>query len=208
MTEKKSTQNKYGEIPEIPGMNVLEGIERAAGNIDLYYKLLDSFVISFKNFDVNIQTELDQGHREVAERLAHSLKGVAGNLGAMSLFAELKLLEAELRKDAYHKKDCEKILSNILPLLEAIIKGIEKSKEIRFPKEIHKINDTEEEFGKVKDELLKALKESSSIVTEIYEKFKLFSNARVDSSQQSKLNDAIVSYDHELALEILTNMNP
>jgi CheY-like chemotaxis protein len=66
---------------EIEGIDTAAGLKRVAGNQRLYRSLLLQFVDKQADVAAQIQSALRAGDREVAERLAHTVKGIAGNLG-------------------------------------------------------------------------------------------------------------------------------
>jgi PAS domain S-box-containing protein len=70
------------EIPLLAGLDIQDGLSRVAGNRGLYLKLLRQFAEQQDSVADRIEEALRAGDREVAERLAHTVKGVAGNLGA------------------------------------------------------------------------------------------------------------------------------
>ena len=70
------------DLPSIPGLDAKDGLSRVAGNRKLYLKLLRQFVEQQGPAVEQITTALAQGDVALAERLAHTLKGVAGNIGA------------------------------------------------------------------------------------------------------------------------------
>jgi two-component system sensor histidine kinase/response regulator len=70
------------ELPLVEGLNAEEGLRRVAGNRKLYLKLLRQFVVEQAEVPSRIAHCLAGGDHATAERLAHTLKGVAGNLGA------------------------------------------------------------------------------------------------------------------------------
>jgi two-component system sensor histidine kinase/response regulator len=53
-----------------------------------------------RDFDAQLARTLDAGEIDVAERLAHTLKGLAANVGAVVLAREAGALEATLRERA------------------------------------------------------------------------------------------------------------
>jgi two-component system, sensor histidine kinase and response regulator len=73
-------------VPEIEGVDMAGGLQRVAGNKRLYLELLGQFVARQGSAGGQIEAALENGDRKLAERLAHSVKGVAGNLGIDSLF--------------------------------------------------------------------------------------------------------------------------
>jgi CheY-like chemotaxis protein len=80
-------------LPSIPGLDAREGLSRVGGNRKLYLKLLHEFVEQQGSAATQIDQELERGEPERAERLAHTVKGVAGNLGAKAVQAGAGALE-------------------------------------------------------------------------------------------------------------------
>jgi CheY-like chemotaxis protein/HPt (histidine-containing phosphotransfer) domain-containing protein len=80
-------------LPRIPGLAVDEGLARVAGNKKLYVKLLRQFVAQEADAGARISACLASGDRGTAERLAHTVKGVAGSLGAGAVQAAGGVLE-------------------------------------------------------------------------------------------------------------------
>jgi signal transduction histidine kinase/ligand-binding sensor domain-containing protein/DNA-binding response OmpR family regulator/HPt (histidine-containing phosphotransfer) domain-containing protein len=70
------------ELPWVPGLNTAEGLMRVAGNKKLYLKLLRQFSNAEADAAGRIASALAENDRTLAERLAHTVKGVAGNIGA------------------------------------------------------------------------------------------------------------------------------
>jgi CheY-like chemotaxis protein/HPt (histidine-containing phosphotransfer) domain-containing protein len=66
----------------LPGIDLADGLARLAGNQALYTKLLRSFAGDYRTAPVRIREALEEDDAEAATRLAHSVRGVAGNLGA------------------------------------------------------------------------------------------------------------------------------
>ncbi len=75
------------------------GLERSAGNTRLYDRLLSNFMKDNKNIGVELNAALNKGDVRYAHRLAHTLKGVAGMIGALRLAETAAGLEAALAKD-------------------------------------------------------------------------------------------------------------
>jgi CheY-like chemotaxis protein len=71
-----------GGVPSIPALDTKDGLMRVGGNRTLYLKLLRQFIEQQAPVVAQITDALSNGDVERAERLAHSLRGVAGNIGA------------------------------------------------------------------------------------------------------------------------------
>jgi two-component system sensor histidine kinase/response regulator len=73
-------------LPEIDGLNRMAGLRRCSDNEDLYRRLLQTFIINQAGFAASFD-EASQNHDwPVAERLVHTLKGVAAQIGAEILW--------------------------------------------------------------------------------------------------------------------------
>jgi two-component system sensor histidine kinase/response regulator len=79
------------EGPSLPGLSSLSGIDSSfglrhvAGNVALYVQLLDRFRATQRDAGTLIRAEFEAGHRIEAAGRAHTLRGVAGNIGAREL---------------------------------------------------------------------------------------------------------------------------
>jgi PAS domain S-box-containing protein len=94
-----SLSGKEDEItlPEIDGVDLKEGLQRLAGNKRLYRNLLMQFVQAHRQEDERIATAIEIQDFSLAERLAHSIKGVAGNIGIKTICAVAGKLEIAIR---------------------------------------------------------------------------------------------------------------
>jgi two-component system, sensor histidine kinase and response regulator len=87
-------------LASIRGLDAADGIRRVLGKRDAYLRLLRTFVSGQAGAPEAIRSALADGRRADAERAAHTLKGVAGSIGARSLQAEAAAVEAALRQGA------------------------------------------------------------------------------------------------------------
>ena len=85
-------------LPDLPGINTGLGIARVGGNIKFYRKLLITFVENNAEVIHEIRTAFSAEEGETTLRLAHTLKGVAGNIGAEALQDSAAELEAALQQ--------------------------------------------------------------------------------------------------------------
>src|SRR5262249_13958153 len=85
------------ELPAINGLDTKDGLTRVAGNRKLYLKLLRMFVEEQGQALERIAAALAKEEASVAERLAHTLKGVAGNIGAKGVQMAAGSLEKAIR---------------------------------------------------------------------------------------------------------------
>jgi len=69
----------------VEGLDTTGGLKRVAGNHKLYMKLLRQFVAGQSQTVASIRASLKAGDRKTAERIAHTAKGVSGNIGAAAV---------------------------------------------------------------------------------------------------------------------------
>jgi two-component system sensor histidine kinase/response regulator len=87
-------------VPEIRGVNTRDGLARVGGNAGLYMRLLSRFRDEQAEAPARIREALEMGDREVAIRLAHTVKGVAANLGMEDVAAAAAELERSMDESA------------------------------------------------------------------------------------------------------------
>jgi signal transduction histidine kinase/CheY-like chemotaxis protein len=96
-----TTQAKTADetsLPEIAGINLADGLRRLAGNRRLYRDLLGQFVAKESGAAAQISAALESGDLKLAERIAHTVKGTAGNLGITAVQSEAQKLEKAIRE--------------------------------------------------------------------------------------------------------------
>jgi CheY-like chemotaxis protein len=84
----------------IEGLDLVQGRARVLGNETLYRSLLRRFVESHADSPQRLERALAEGQFELAERLAHTAKSVAANIGARALANDAESLERALRERA------------------------------------------------------------------------------------------------------------
>ena len=106
-------------LPSIAGLDTKDGLSRVSGNHTLYVKLLRQFVEQQGPAVGEITGALAKGDTALAERLAHSLRGVAGNIGATQVQSAAGLLEKSIR-DRATPKDVESAKEHVAAALDPL----------------------------------------------------------------------------------------
>jgi len=100
-------------LPEgVEGLDVQLGLRRMMGKSRLYLQMLQRYVEGQRNLGRDIRLALQQSDLETAERLAHTAKAVAGNVGATRVQECAEMLEAAFRSNASAHE--------VQPLLQAL----------------------------------------------------------------------------------------
>jgi HPt (histidine-containing phosphotransfer) domain-containing protein len=108
-------------LPELRGVSVASGLERVGGNKRLYAKLMCKFKESQQKAVAEIRAALHSGDRETAGRLAHTVKGVSGNLGAESLYRAAADLEKAIKEG---QENIDSLLTGFGSQLKIVMDGI------------------------------------------------------------------------------------
>lgn len=111
--------------PDIPGVNVSESLRRMGGNLKIYYRMLEHFSLDQKNVVAEIRTALAGGDQKKAERLAHTLKGLAGTIGCDALQNKSREVEESIRNDL--TAEIETHLAQLESTLVALLVGIDRA---------------------------------------------------------------------------------
>ena len=82
----------------IQGLNTALGLRRVLGRTEQYVSMLRKFIAGQSDFRATVKAALLLGDLDTAERIAHTLKGVAGNIGATPLQQSAAVLETRLRE--------------------------------------------------------------------------------------------------------------
>ncbi|MCG6189425.1 response regulator [Maribellus maritimus] len=116
-------ENEVQEITAIEGVNLKNGLNRINNKLSLYQKLLIKFYKHYEGF----VDEIRKRHRESEniddlKKDIHTLKGVAGNIGAEKLFLYSKNFEQKLKEDGQNSidKDLDELQNLITPILDSI----------------------------------------------------------------------------------------
>ena len=88
------------ELPPLADLHAKDGLSRVAGNRKLYLKLLRQFTEQQGSAPAQIAEALACDDVPLAERLAHTVKGVAGSLGAAGVQTVAAKLEQAIARKA------------------------------------------------------------------------------------------------------------
>jgi two-component system sensor histidine kinase/response regulator len=126
ITEPKSkTVDDLAFLPEIEGLDSFNGLRRVLGKKTLYESMLRKFIIGQKFVVAAITRELHENSLEGAERLAHTLKGMAGSIGATDVASLATQLESAL-KECQPRLQIEAYLQQLAVPLDHLIGQLEQ----------------------------------------------------------------------------------
>jgi two-component system sensor histidine kinase/response regulator len=85
-------------LPRVAGLDTALGLRRVMGKKTLYLTLLQRYAQSQRDCAEQVRAALAAEDWATAERIAHTAKGLAGNIGAEALAGEAAALEHVLRE--------------------------------------------------------------------------------------------------------------
>ena len=121
--DHRPTENDSHALPSVAGLDTTDGLARVGGNRKLYLKLLGQFIEQQGPAVEQITDALTKGDIALAERLAHSLKGVAGNIGATPVQSSAGALESLIHHRADAKSvdaAAQQLAARLAPLVAAL----------------------------------------------------------------------------------------
>jgi len=88
------------DLPEsLPGIDIASGVRRLGGNKKLFVEILGDFQRDYSDSAARLKDLFLHGDLENAKRLAHTIKGVSGNLSAHDLYQISHNLNAGIGKE-------------------------------------------------------------------------------------------------------------
>ncbi|MEI6876916.1 MAG: response regulator, partial [Spirochaetota bacterium] len=98
------------ELPVISGLDTALGLKRVMGKRPFYITMLRKFLENQGRAPEEIRASLDAGDRDTAARLAHTAKGVSGNIGAGRV-QELAATVEKAIKEGAGKPDLDELVA-------------------------------------------------------------------------------------------------
>lgn len=108
--------------PEHPELDIDRGLQLVQHSARLYQRIFDRFVSSQRNVVEMLRKAVSANKQEDAVRIAHTLKGLAGNLSSSKLVELARLLELHLSENQPYQDELEQIEKLVASICEAIEK--------------------------------------------------------------------------------------
>ncbi|MFZ2961005.1 MAG: response regulator [Candidatus Ozemobacteraceae bacterium] len=200
-TQKRTAdQSGDAELPEdISGIDFALGLRRVMGKKKLYLSMLRKFLVGHKEAGIQIRGALEANDWAVAERLAHTIKGVSGNIGASGLQAGAGNLEQALR-ERWPRVNVEALLFQFEKLLNELVAAL----KARLPavRAASPVSVDREKLTIVCNRIVQLLREDDSAVGDLLE-----ANSDLLAAAFPKefpdIQAAISAFDFEVALAML-----
>ena len=193
-----------GEAGEliIDGVDVRGGLARTLGNKPFYLEMLGRFRDGQRDTVAGIRHALDTD-RALAERLAHTLKGVAALLGANAVQRLAGVLEADIRRGAQCDA-LQAILDELDQTMRTLHDAIDRVLQDSVPAPQHAALANElidrEQVQAVIDRFSRLLRGSDSEAVDVLAESAILLAAALDADTQQRIERALAQYDFDAAL--------
>jgi two-component system sensor histidine kinase/response regulator len=191
------------EIPQdlhsVEGLDTAAGMKRVLGKASLYVSMLRKFAAGQSNAVDEITAALDDGDWGTAERLAHTTKGVAGNIGAGAVQALAAAVEDSV-KERKQREVVDALLADLSLPLQKLVTEIAAA----LPPEEGKRTVTvdPEKLKQVCIQLATLLADDDSAASDLFADEGDLMNAAFPAHYRA-IDDAIKAFDFEAALDKL-----
>jgi signal transduction histidine kinase/CheY-like chemotaxis protein len=196
-----ATTADQGPLPSIAGVDTAAGLKRVGGNAALYRNLLVRFAHGQANAPTQIREALASGERETAQRLAHTLKGVAGNIGALDVQAAAQGVEGAIREEA--TGSIGPLTGKLDQALSIVLNGMDvlqaESDAATPPAEVVRSHD----LGPLFEKLREMLEEGDAQAADILKDIRAQLRAPEAEPLLQELGDLINDFEFDDALERL-----
>jgi len=188
-------------LPVSPGLDAALGLQRALGKQALYVQLLKRFVSGQTGVSAQIRQALASGDAALAERLAHTLRSVAANIGAQGVSDRAQALETALRRGSDEQTLLDALEEDLNPLLEDLAAWTLQAGNVVPPANAPAGKQTEDAAGLL--ERLRALRaQDDPVAPEFFQQHILVLGGALGSAFQG-VEAHIRNFDFDLALEAL-----
>lgn len=199
-TNEIADENKTDiELPKsMSGIDIKLGLKRLNGNRKLYKKLLIDFSRSYSSYAEDIRKAIEQSNIDVTLRLAHTLKGVAGNISAYDIQNIAVELETAISQNAEEKYDS--LLSELDKALKSfneLLKGLTETKKTEASNSEKPLNFSEVE--PILQELARLIWEDNIDAENLLEELQKCIGGSRFSEEIQELTKSISDFDFEAA---------
>mgnify|MGYP000873121363 CR=1 FL=1 len=198
-------RNVPDDLPEIAGLNTALGLKRVMGKKAFYLDMLRKYIDNQSDAPMQIRQSLDVGDYPTAERLAHTAKGVSGNIGA----SNLQEMAAEVEKAIKDGKSLDLIENLLDPFADAHCLLIKELKEaLPDPKHTGKPDgaaapvDREQGVAACRA-LAELLENDDSEALDLLDERSALLTGILGTSEFRSIEKALKDYDFEKALTLL-----
>jgi two-component system sensor histidine kinase/response regulator len=204
-----SGEDSTQQLPNIAGLDALSGLRYAGNMHKLYRQMLDMFACDFADSSATLAGYLANAQWDEAERLAHTLKGLAGTIGANEVQLSAAKLEAASKgRQTEAATDALAVLASLLtPLLAGLQqyfaeeKAVVEAADVTFAEEVGS-----NKFPDCLPQLLQLLAEGDSDAIDLWENHQKEFACALPVQVAQRIGTALQNFDFDTAQALLAEL--
>lgn len=208
--KSKKATGVFAEYGPFTGIDLEKGLTFVRGKEESLLKVMRKFSSEQVSVAESIRTALKDSDIEKAHRLAHTLKGHAGLLGADRLQEDARILEAALKEDdGKGKEDYQQLIATMEGALDEVLGGLsqldddQQSSDEKAPEAAHI---SKEEAIPRLDRLMGFLNDGDAEAIPCFEELDKAGIIPGDNKEKTRLRFLVESYAFDEASEVLDNL--
>lgn len=120
--ERNMTASTEDDLADMPGIDVQAGLEVTRNNVKLYRRLLLKFRDGRTGYVSDLEDARNSNDLEALARAAHTIKGVAGNLGMTDVYNSVLSLELACKE---HSENVDNLLTQVITNLGTVFESLQ-----------------------------------------------------------------------------------
>lgn len=190
------------------GLDSGAGLARTQGNATLYRRLVLKFRDSYEDFAGEFTRACNDQDPEAASRYAHTLKGVAANIGANGVAQAARSLEHACR-DGAPQEDLAGLLEQVSAELTPLLSGLADFVEQQAPAAETESPDTPPDPARAAEllqRLASLLDDCDADAADLVEELRPVLSASAQASDFRKLERLVDAYEFDEASDVVREM--
>ncbi|MCK7582943.1 MAG: response regulator [Chromatiales bacterium] len=201
----EATAGAAGPIHDLPGIDTQTGLARVQGNGRVYRSLLIKFRESQQDFARQFASARQGRDPDGPTRCAHTLKGVAGNIGAHDVRIAAQRLETACQ-ERRSRETIDALLDDILAALAPVLAGLAKLERASPPGRATTVADRDA-LAPLLERLQTLLQENDTGAVEVIEALEPLLAGTTFEENLARIKRAMDEYAFDLALAELTDLD-
>jgi two-component system, sensor histidine kinase and response regulator len=198
-------------LPRVDGLDIQDGLNRTRGKHTFYLELLQQFVRDFGSFNDDMQACVRERRMDDARRLTHSLKGIAGTLGARAV----SVAAADLERRLHNDEEPGAALALVEVELDALLEGLAAHFQTKMTKPEARLFDATEApqqspalLAAWLEDLRRLLNAGDVTAQRLWEEHAEELRPLVSVDAYGRLGKALRNFEFDTALEVLRGSAP
>jgi len=194
--------DEHSSLPEhLPGIDIQDGLMRVGGNPAAYSRLLIQFLDLESGVIRRLQAALAVPDIESAERICHSLKGVAATLGMLPISHLASSMEASIKQG---RGLFDTTLLDLEREIDKVLNGITAWRDTQ--PDTMEAASQDIDLSDLIEQLHSALVSDDSEAIELFTQLQKTPDETFDAALIRTLEEQIDQFDFDLALETLDRL--